>query len=138
MPSSWEAMSMTRIHQQMGGGQHERWYELSIRCAQECAKGFVLGAGRAICGFAVLVLLAVLATAQSGTQLDGSVVASSGEIVAGANITLTDAATGLQRATTSNTAGLYQFLDVPPGTYRVDATAKGFSPYLASNVILVV
>jgi hypothetical protein len=131
-------MSMTRIHQQMSGGQHERWYELSIRCAQECAKGFVLGAGRAICGFAVVALLAVLATAQSSTQLNGSVVDSSGAIVAGANITLTDAATGLQRATTSNTTGLYQFLDVPPGTYRVDATAKGFSPYLASNVILVV
>ena len=52
-----------------------------------------------------------------------------GASVAGAKINLTDAATGLQRSTTSNGAGLYQFLDVPPGNYRLDAAATGFSPY---------
>ena len=56
----------------------------------------------------------------------------------GAKITLTDAATGLQRTTTSNEAGLYQFLDVPPGNYRLDATATGFAPYVASKVTLIV
>jgi hypothetical protein len=51
---------------------------------------------------------------------------------------LTDPATGLQRATTSTAAGLYQFLDVPPGDYRLEATASGFTPYLAAKVTLVV
>jgi hypothetical protein len=130
LPSSWEAMSMTRIHQQVSSRRHERWYQSGIRCVQ--------GARRAIWVLAVLAFLTALAAAQSTSLLNGSVSDPSGAKVAGANITLTDAATGLQRATTSNDAGLYQFLDVPPGNYRLEARASGFAPYLASNVILVV
>jgi len=85
-----------------------------------------------------LALLASLATAQSTSLLNGSVTDSSGATVVGARITLTDAATGLQRSTTSNGAGLYQFLDVPPGNYRLEATASGFATFAASNVTLVV
>ncbi|HEX6907214.1 MAG TPA: TonB-dependent receptor, partial [Terriglobales bacterium] len=62
----------------------------------------------------------------------------SGASVVGAKVTLTEATTGLQRTTTSNATGLYQFLDLPPGTYRLEVAAKGFSPYVASNVTLVV
>ena len=40
--------------------------------------------------------------------------------------------------TTSSRAGLYQFLDVPPGNYRLEARAGGFAPYSASNVMLIV
>ena len=72
--------------------------------------------------FAALALLSPWATAQSASLLNGSVSDSSGAKVAGAKITLSDAATGLQRTTTSNDAGLYQFLDVPPGSYRLEAT----------------
>jgi hypothetical protein len=123
-------MSMTRIHQQAGSRQHERWYQFGIRYMQ--------GARRATWVVAVLALLASLATAQSNSLLNGSVSDPSGASVAGAKITLTDAATGLQRTTTSNGAGLYQFLDVPPGNYRLEATASGFAPYLAPDVKLVV
>jgi hypothetical protein len=87
---------------------------------------------------AVLALLAALAAAQSESQLNGSVSDPSGAAVRGAKITLTDAANGLERTTTSNAAGLYQFLDVPPGNYRLEATASGFAPYVASNVTLIV
>jgi hypothetical protein len=87
---------------------------------------------------AVLALLAALAAAQSESQLNGSVSDPSGATVRGAKITLTDAANGLERTTTSNAAGLYQFLDVPPGNYRLEATASGFALYVASNVTLIV
>ncbi|HTW57097.1 MAG TPA: TonB-dependent receptor [Terriglobales bacterium] len=87
---------------------------------------------------AVLVCLASLATAQVTSQLNGSVTDASGAVVAGAKITLTEPATGLQRTTTSNASGLYQFLEVPPGDYRVEAVAKGFAPYQASKVTLLV
>jgi len=123
-------MSMTRIHQQVSGGQHERWYELGIRCEQ--------GARRAIWLFAVLALLASLAAAQSASQLNGNVTDPSGAAVSGAKITLTEAATGFQRTTTSNASGLYQFLEVPPGDYRLEATATGFAPVLASKITLLV
>jgi hypothetical protein len=123
-------MSMTRIHQQVSSRQHERWYRLGIRCVQ--------GAKRAICLFAVLTLLASIAAAQASSQLNGSVTDSSGATVAEANITLTETATGSHRSTTSNASGLYQFLDVAPGNYKLEASAAGFAPFLAPNVTLVV
>jgi hypothetical protein len=96
------------------------------------------GAGRAICVFVLLALMAALATAQSTSQLNGSVSDPSGAKVANATITLTNPATGLQRTSTSNEAGLYQFLDVPPGDYRLEAAATGFAPFVVSKVTLQV
>ncbi|MGC2400551.1 MAG: carboxypeptidase regulatory-like domain-containing protein, partial [Acidobacteriaceae bacterium] len=119
---------MTRIHQQ--ARQHKLWYQFGARCGQ--------GARRALWVLAVLAFLAQLATAQATSQLNGNVTDPSGATVAGAKITLTDPGTGLQRTTTSNGTGLYQFLDVPPGDYRLEATASGFAPYLALKVTLVV
>ncbi len=79
-----------------------------------------------------------LATAQSTSSLNGSISDQSGASIHDAKITLTDAAKGLQRSTTTNKAGLYQFLDVPPGDYRMEATASGFATYLVEKVTLVV
>ena len=95
-------------------------------------------AKRAIQAILICALFMHWAFAQSTSQLNGSVSDPSGAKVAGANITLTDSATGLQRTTTSSTAGLYEFLEVPPGTYRLQANAKGFAPFTASNVTLIV
>jgi hypothetical protein len=121
---------MTRIHQRVSGRQHERCYRFGIRCKQ--------GAWRAIWVCAVLAFLTQLAAAQATSQLNGSVTDLSGAGVVGAKITLTDPATGLQRTTTSNASGLYQFLDVPPGDYRLEAKAGGFAPFVASKVTLLV
>ena len=121
---------MTRIQQRAGCSQHQRWHRFGMRSRQ--------GARRALSAFAVLMFLVSFAAAQSASLLNGSVTDGSGASVAGANLTLTDAATGLKRTTTSNQAGLYQFLDVPPGNYRLEATAKGFAAYVASKVTLIV
>ncbi|HZC21981.1 MAG TPA: carboxypeptidase-like regulatory domain-containing protein, partial [Candidatus Binatia bacterium] len=123
-------MSMTRIHQQVGCEQRERWYELGIRCVQ--------GTGRAMVVLMALALLAQFAAAQATSALNGTVTDPSGAAVASASIILTEAATGFERKTTSNASGLYQFLEVPPGNYRLEATAKGFGRFVASNVTLVV
>jgi len=121
---------MTRIHQQVNGTEHERWHELGVR--------FECGAKRAVSVFAVLVCLAILAAAQSTSSLNGSVSDPSGAAVSGAKITLTEPTTGLQRTTTSNASGLYQFLDVPPGDYRLEANAAGFAAVVVPKVTLLV
>ena len=121
---------MTQTDQRVSNRLHECWYPCGIRYAR--------GARRAIWVFAVLAFSGSMAAAQSTSQLNGSVTDSSGAAVAGTKITLTSPATGLQRTTTSNGSGLYQFLDVPPGDYRLEAAASGFAPYLASKVTLVV
>jgi Carboxypeptidase regulatory-like domain/TonB-dependent Receptor Plug Domain len=126
---------VTRIHQQASSDQQPQWCQFGIR--------FGNGVKRAICAFAVFMLFvfaffAPMAMAQSTSLLNGSVTDPSGAAVAGAKITLTEPATGLQRTTTSNRTGLYQFLDVPPGDYRLEVTATGFALYSVSRVTLVV
>ena len=85
--------------------QHERQSQFDVR--------YALVARRAILVFTLLAVVASWVTAQSVSQLNGSISDPSAAIVVGAKITLTDSATGLQRTSTSNGAGLYQFLDVP-------------------------
>ena len=119
---------MTQIHQRVSTRQHVRCYRFGIRCRQT--------ARHAIWIFAALALLAQFAAAQATSQLNGSVTDPSGAIVSGAKLTLTDPATGLQRTSTSNASGLYQFLEVPPGDYRLEVTVAGFAPFLAEKVTL--
>jgi hypothetical protein len=119
-----------RVHQQAGSELRERWYRLEVRWGQR--------ARRAIWVLAGLVMLASWATGQSTGRLNGSVTDPSGASVANAKITLTNPATGLQRTATSNEAGLYQFLDVPPGDYRLEAMASGFAKYEVAKIALVV
>jgi Carboxypeptidase regulatory-like domain/TonB-dependent Receptor Plug Domain len=121
---------MTRIHMKESGSEQQLQYQFRKRCLQR--------ATQAVWIFATLIFLSAFAAAQSTSQLNGSVSDPSGAIVAGAKITLSDAAAGFQRSTTSNSAGLYQFLDVPPGNYKLDASASGFAPFSATNVTLVV
>jgi len=120
------------------------WSYRSANCKQDGSRApfgirrCMQAAARVLCRLAVLTLLATVAAAQSTSQLNGSVTDPSGAAVGGAKITLTATATGLQRNATSNSAGLYQFLDVPPGDYRLDVAARGFAAYSVPNVTLVV
>ena len=114
---------MKRIHQQVP-------YQVVSRCMREA---------KVMLGIIVTVMLfASLALAQSSSQLNGSVTDSSGANVSGADITLTETATGFQRKTNSNASGLYQFLEVRPGDYRLDVAAKGFALYAIEKLTLVV
>ena len=118
-------LGMVRILQQLRCGLNGQSSRLGVSCRRQISIGVMV------------IVLVSACVAQSSTQLNGSVSDPSGAIIAGAKITLTDAATGLQRNATSNSAGLYQFLEVPPGDYRLAASANGFAP-VASKVTLIV
>ena len=119
-------MQMSRRSGVTGGN----WLRVAVRCRQAAA--------RAVWAFAALALVATLALAQSTSQLNGSVTDPSGAAVPNAKITLTATATGLVRTATSNSAGLYQFLDMPPGNYTLQADAQGFLPFRTANLTLIV
>ena len=57
----------------------------------------------------------------------GEVTDSSGAVVPGATVTLSDATAGVKLTDTSNADGKYAFTTVPPGTYSVTASKSGFS-----------
>jgi Carboxypeptidase regulatory-like domain len=78
-----------------------------------------------LCLFAVCLTSLHAQTANSG-NIAGVVSDASGAFVVGANIALTDKATGTPRATSSNEAGHYIFANVPPGEYEISVTKTGF------------
>ena len=57
----------------------------------------------------------------------GLVTDQTGALIAAATITLTDAATGSVRTTTSGTNGQYVMVNLPPGDYTLRVSKSGFS-----------
>jgi hypothetical protein len=84
-----------------------------------------------------LVALAAPAGAQIlyGT-LVGNVTDTSGAAVPGATVTLINPNTNLARETTTNPEGVYRFVNVQPGTYRVRVSLTGFKEYVKDAVPL--
>ncbi len=84
-------------------------------------------------------LFASLAFGQGGTgEISGSVNDSTGAVVSGAAVTLTNPATGLQRTAQTNADGLYNFPALVPGTYSVKVEMRGFGAQVKSDITLQV
>jgi Carboxypeptidase regulatory-like domain len=123
-------MSMMCMGQRSGSRYRRSWHQVGMGGLERAR--LVLG------GLAVFTLLAAVAMAQSTSTLNGRVSDPSGAAVPATKIILAAADTGFERTTTSNGAGLYEFLDVPPGNYRLQATAPGFASSSWPNVVLIV
>jgi Carboxypeptidase regulatory-like domain len=91
-------------------------------------------------GVAVLaVLLALPGTshAQRFTgELSGTVVDESGAVIPGADVTLTNEASGSQRRTVTNSDGFFGFSAVPAATYSVSITIQGFKTHEVKGIPL--
>jgi hypothetical protein len=59
-------------------------------------------------------------------DLVGTIKDSSGAVVPGATVALTNEATGVSRSTTTSDSGTYSFTSLPPGRYRLSAELSGF------------
>ncbi len=99
-------------------------------------KGFMLG-------IAVFVTLAAVSiTPLFGQAFYGSVVGAvtdqSGAALRGATVTLTNTGTGERHQTQSGAGGDYQFLNLVPGTYRVDVEQSGFRKATSPNIEVTV
>ena len=61
-----------------------------------------------------------------GGTITGTVTDSSGAVIPGATVTITDKATNTSRNATANAAGLFSAPSLAPGDYEVRATLQGF------------
>ena len=68
----------------------------------------------------------------------GTVTDPSGAVIPGATVTMTDAATGLTRSTTTNDQGRYVLSTVNPGTYNISVTKQGFAATKVANQVVSV
>src|SRR5258708_30941178 len=91
--------------------------------------------------FFLLAFLLVASSARSqGNQgtLEGSVSDPSGAAVAGAQLTVTNDATGLKFLTTTDSDGLFTFPVLPVGSYTLEVGHAGFSKLTRKDVKLTV
>src|SRR5215813_5583819 len=86
--------------------------------------------GRALAILATVLVLMFVSSAMLGQAVNatllGTVTDSSGAVVSGAKVKVTEMRTGLERVSTTNSSGNYQFVDLPPGQYEVTAEQAGF------------
>ncbi len=78
-----------------------------------------------------------VAKAQSSTAtLSGTVEDASGALVPGANVTVINVATGLQRQAVTNDSGSFTIPLLPPSSYTVSVEKQGFAPAEIKDVVL--
>ena len=81
-----------------------------------------------------LLLLSAQAFGQSGGSIGGTVMDASQGALVGANVTATNADTGFEARSTTNSSGAYNFPSVPSGVYTVTAEMPGFSKAIMTDV----
>lgn len=90
---------------------------------------------------AAMAIFAVSALSQSqatGADLTGTVADPTGAVVAGATVTAKGVGTGISRTATSDSAGGYRIIGLPPGMYEVTAEAATFKKSILSGIRLTV
>ena len=95
-------------------------------------------------GFACCVIAAVLcllpaASGQStGGRIIGRVSDSTGAVVSGVTVMLTNEATGVSRDAKTDDSGDFTFVEVKPGSYHIEYALQGFKKNVRNNVVLEV
>src|SRR3569833_121321 len=85
---------------------------------------------------AFLLFAFVRLYAQQNSDITGIVTDPSGNVIPGAQVTITENSTGFTRTVTTDNAGLFNFPNLNIGTYSLQATASGFQNYSAKNIVL--
>src|SRR5215831_13541713 len=88
--------------------------------------------------FASILFLAATAFGQATSSLRGTATDTQGGIIGGAVLDLVNEQTGFKRSVVTDETGVYQFAQVPPGTYVVVAQMKGFAVVTNSGIRLLV
>jgi hypothetical protein len=74
----------------------------------------------------------------AGGTITGTVVDSSGRVIANASVSITNVATGINRTVTTNEDGLYIAPNLLPASYELTFTAPGFRTDVRSGIELTV
>ena len=92
---------------------------------------------KVLCFIPLLLLSASSLFGQASASLNGRVTDPRGNPVPGAAVTVTNAASGIARDTSTNDAGLYNVPSLAPGNYNIKVAAQGFSTRETKGVELL-
>src|ERR1700757_4997022 len=73
----------------------------------------------------------------TGATLSGTIADSSGGVLVGAQISITNTATRIGKDYLSDSAGYYSAPNLAPGTYEVKVSAAGFSTSISTITLAV-
>lgn len=92
-----------------------------------------------VCTLLAVALFASLAVAQETTgALQGTVKDPTLAVIPGAEVALGGPALVAGRTVTSDSAGTFRFAELPPGTYSLTVTARGFRKAVQGGIVLEV
>ncbi|MFC5860726.1 carboxypeptidase-like regulatory domain-containing protein [Acidicapsa dinghuensis] len=87
--------------------------------------------------FVALLLCCGVTYAQDASSITGTVTDTSGAVIPGAAIELTNTATGASFKATSNAEGSYTITSLPPGnSYKLTVSLQGFETFTVSDLAL--
>ena len=82
------------------------------------------------------LLLAVDSWAGVGGTISGTVTDSSGAAVVKADVTATNADTGISQTTATDDRGFYSFPNLPIGNYELQVASSGFRSYRKTRIVI--
>lgn len=91
---------------------------------------------------ALLMAVALFFTGQSAraqssnATISGTVFDTTGAVIPGAKVVLTNEQNGIQRFGVSNSRGFFTFVSIPPNTYSVKVSHKGFVSWEVTGIVL--
>lgn len=96
--------------------------------------------GGCLCLVVAVSMFSGVAVAQATATADlrGIVKDPNGAVVANATVTAREETKAIERTSTTNGAGQFQILSLPPGNYTVTVEAQGFGKFVGKNVVLTV
>ena len=88
--------------------------------------------------FLFLAMPVTLSAQEAAAAINGIVTDASGAAVPGATVTLSNSATGVSRATQTNGAGIYNFVQVLPAPYTMKVVKEGFNTLTQPEIVMQV
>jgi len=88
-------------------------------------------------GFLCMLLASVALSQSSTTSIRGTVADANGAVIPNAEIVISNPDTGFSRNGKSDAQGVYQFFQLPPGTYVLSINSQGFSTFKQRVQLLV-
>jgi hypothetical protein len=93
-------------------------------------------------GFAITMALFLLAHSSfaqvTGATVQGTIVDASGAAIPGVQLIFRNVGTRVERNLSTNEQGFYQAVNLPPGTYEIEASATGYKKQLRTGLVLTV
>jgi hypothetical protein len=84
------------------------------------------------------LIYAAAVQAGEGGRISGTIEDTSGALVVGARVTVTNVGTGVTRTTTTDDHGTYIFAELPVGPYQITVESTGFRLYRRTGIALYV